>query len=554
MLHHVAIGHLHLLFIFPIPLAIYVVLLSLDGRIKETTFSILLAATLITQFLLATETFATLVLFGAIAILVFYTFANPELRERIAQLVKPIAIGLTLVVVLLAPYFYYIFALGFPDKPVNSPTAFSVDFLNFFIPTPTLLIGANHLLVKVSNSFTRGHEEPTGYLSLPILGVLIWFGYRRWRDLAGKALVVFVSVACVLAIGPRLHFAGHVGPGMPWKLATHLPLLDSALPSRFMIYAFLALAVIVSLYMTARDISAIWKYAATALIVFFSLPNPSSEYWIKANESPEFFTTGIFKQYVSPNENVVVLPYGVTGSSMLWQAETDMYFRMAGGYVSVSPPDVFLAWPITNYFLHKDAIPDAEDQLKVFLATHDVHTVLVTDKVWPMWKPLLDSLGTSPQDAGGVYIYRVPEEVLAPYRTLTASEMETRLDTERFDALVIAAQQYLSAGGELSKATPFELQSRGLLPPGWVSDRDIRTRNGLYLAPADDDGMSVGVTGSYNALKPTIERYRNFAREIYFPYPGKLAEPPRGNTFMRLLVMDFSRDGLAKAAEAAKHH
>ncbi|MGA9722857.1 MAG: hypothetical protein WBQ86_10400 [Candidatus Binatus sp.] len=522
------------------------------------TFSGFLAAILITQFLLATETFATLVVFGAINILVFYMFAEHELRERIAGLIKPIAISLALVVVLLAPYFYYIFAPGFPDKPVNSPTAFSVDFLNFFIPTPTLLIGANHLLVKVSNTFTKGHEEPTGYLSLPLLGVLIWFGYRRWDDLAGNALVVFVSVTCVLAIGPRLHFAGHVGPGMPWKLATHLPLVNSALPSRFMIYAFLALAVVVSLLMNGRDIPASWKYAAAASIVLFSLPNLSSEYWVKANESPEFFTTDIFKQYVRPNENVVVLPYGVTGYSMLWQAETDMYYRMAGGYVSVSPPDAFLAWPITNYFLHKDAIPDAEEQLKAFLATHDVHTVLitehVTEQVWPLWKPLLDSLGTSPQNAGGVYIYRVPEEVLDPYRTLTATEMETRFDTARFDALVSAAQQYLLTGGELSKITPYELQSHGLLPAGWVSDRDIRTRNGLYVGPAYDDGMSVGVTGSYEALKPTIERYRNFAREIYFPYPGKLVEPPRGNTFMRLLVMDFSRDGLAKAAEAAKHH
>jgi hypothetical protein len=345
-----------------------------------------------------------------------------------------------------------------------------------------------------------------------------------------------------------------MGPGMPWKLATHLPLLNSALPSRFMIYAFLALAVVLSLLLSGRDISAVWKYAAAALIVLFSLPNPSSEYWVKANESPEFFTTRIFKKYVSPNENVVVLPYGVTGNSMLWQAESDMYYRMAGGYVSVSPPDAFLAWPITNYFLHKDAIPDAEDQLKAFLATHDVHTVLVSEQVWPLWKPLLDSLATSPQNAGGVYIYRVPEEELARYRSLTASEMETRLDTARFDALVIAAQQYLSSGGEFLKVTPLELQSRGLLPPGWVTDRNVRTRNGLYLGPADDDGMSVGVTGSYEALKPTIERYRNFAREIYFPYPAKLSEPPRGNTFMRLLVMDFSRDGLAKAAEAAKHH
>jgi len=551
VLHHIAIGHLPLLFVFPIPLAVYVVLLRLDDHIRDMSFSVLLAAIFITQFLLFIETFATLVVFGAIGILVFYAFAEHELRERIARMIKPIAMSLVFVVVLLAPYFYYIFASGFPNERVNSPTAFSIDVLNFFIPTPDLLVGANHLLIKVSDTFAKS-SEPTGYLCLPLLVGLIWFGYRRWGDLIGKALVVFVSVTCVLSIGPRLHFAGHVGPGMLWKLATHLPLLNSALPSRFMIYAFLALAVVVSLLMSARDMSAPRKNAAAALIVLFLLPNPLSEYWRAINTSPEFFTTELFKQYLARDETVVVLPYGMTGNSMLWQAESDIYYRMAGGYTMAVPPDAFLAWPITNYFLHRDAIPDAEDQLKAFLATHDVRTVLVTDEAWSHWKPLMSTLATSFQHAGGVYIYRVPAEELARYRTLTAIEMETRFDTARFDALLIAAQQYVANRGEVSKLTPFELQSRRLLPSGWVSDRDIRTRNGLYVAPAANDEMAVGITGSYEALKPTIKRYCGFAREIYFPYPRKLSEPPRGNTFMRLLVMDFSRDGLAKAAQAAK--
>jgi hypothetical protein len=416
-----------------------------------------------------------------------------------------------------------------------------------------VLVGANHFLIKVSDTFANS-SEPTGYLCLPLLIVLIWFSYRRRDDLIGKALVKFVGITCVLAIGPRLHFAGYVGPGMPWKLATHLPLLNSALPSRFMIYAYLALAVVVSVLLSARDMSASWKYAVAALTVLFLLPNPLSGYWVRTNASPKFFTTGLFKQYLTRDEIVVVLPYGVTGNSMLWQAESKMYFRMAGGHVSVSPPDAFLAWPITNYFLHKAAIPDSEDQLKAFLATHDVRTVLVTDEAWPFWKPLLSTLATDIQHAGGVYIYRVPAEKLAGYQTLTATEMETRLDTARFAALLIAAQQYVANGGEVSKLMPFALQSSGLLPSGWVSDRDLRTRNGLYVGPAANDEIAVGITGSYEALKPTIERYRGFAKEIYFPYPANLSEPPRGKTFMRLLAMDFSRDGLAKAAEAAKQN
>jgi len=554
MLHHVAVGHLHLLFIFPIPLAVYVVLLRLDGRIRDVAFSLLLAAVFITQFLLATETFATLVVFGAIGLLVFYAFAEWQLRECIAHLIKPIAVSLAIVMVLLAPYFYYILASGFPGKPVNSPTAFSIDVLNWFIPTPALLVGANRFVTAVSDTFTQGREEPTGYLSPPLVAVLIWFSYQRWNTVVGKVFAVFVGVTCMLAIGPRLHFAGHTGPGMPWKVATHLPLLNSALPSRFMIYAFLTLAVVVSLTLSDRSIAASWKCTAILLIVLCALPNARSDYWVRTNDSPEFFTGDLVKQYLTRDETVVVLPYGVTGNSMLWQAESDMYYTMAGGYISVSPPDAFLAWPITNYLLHRDAIPDAGDQLKAFLATHDVSAILVTDEAWPFWKPLLSSLAATLQHVGGVYIYRVPAGELASYRTLNPIEMETRLDIARFDALIIAAQQYLANGGELSKVTPFELQSLGLLPSGWVSDHDIRTRNGLYVGPAGDNVVAVGITGSYDALKPTIERYRGFAREIYFPFPEELSEPPRGNTFMRLLVLNFNREDLAKAAEAARHY
>ena len=549
LLHHLAIGHLHLLFVFTIPLAVYVVLLRLDNRLREASFCILLATILVTQFLFAAEIFATMIVFGTIGLLSFYWFAEQELRSRICGLARPIAISLAIVTVILSPYLYYIVVSGYPGRPVNSPTAYSVDVLNFFIPTPAVLVGSNSWFMKVSDAFSQGRKEPTGYLGLPLLAVLIWFGYRHRQNLVGKALVLIVSVTCLLAIGTRLHFAGHVGPGMPWKLAAHLPLLNSALPSRFMIYAFLALAVIVSLLLSDRDISARWKYAATALIVLFLMPNPSSEYWAKRTESPAFFTTGLVKNYLARNEVVVVLP---SQGSMLWQAETDMYYRMAGGYVSVSAPDAFLAWPITSYLLRGEAIPDAADQLKAFLATHDVGAVLVTDEVWNSWEPLMSAVDASIQRAGGVYICRIPAAELARYRTLTAIEMETRFDGARFDALLVAAQQYLANGGEASMLTPFLLQSRGMLPPGWVRDRDVRSGSGLYLGPADDDGIAVGVTGSYEALKPTIERYRSLAREVYFPYPAKLSESPRGNLFLRLLVMNFDRANLAKAAAAAR--
>ena len=52
-------------------------------------------------------------------------------------------------------------------------------------------------------------------------------------------------------------------------------------------------------------------------------------------------------------------------------------------------------------------------------------------------------------------------------------------------------------------------------------------------------------------MQPLIADYRADATEVYFPFPRPLAGPPKGNTFMRKLVMVFDRAGLARAAQRA---
>jgi hypothetical protein len=49
-------------------------------------------------------------------------------------------------------------------------------------------------------------------------------------------------------------------------------------------------------------------------------------------------------------------------------------------------------------------------------------------------------------------------------------------------------------------------------------------------------------------LTPLIAKYRDDAIQIYFPYPRALTGNPKGDTFMRMLVIAFNRDGLARAA------
>jgi hypothetical protein len=277
-------------------------------------------------------------------------------------------------------------------------------------------------------------------------------------------------------------------------------------------------------------------------------------FWRSNCDTPAFFTRGDYRRYLKPRENIIVLPYGINGGSMLWQAAAGFYFRMAGGWTSLTPRE-FESWPIVGALLTRTYIPDASAQLRAFMAAHDAHAILVTEQEAQFWQPLLSQLDRSPTRSGGVVVYSAPADELARSRAVSALEMERRSNLARFSALLLAARSYLAQNGDLARLAPMRAQQLGLLPPRWVADADVRTKNGLYLGPWHKDEVALGVVGSYEGLQPVIEKYRAAASQVFFPYPKKLVEPPRGNTFMRLLVMVFDRNGLVRAdcADAPVH-
>jgi hypothetical protein len=68
-------------------------------------------------------------------------------------------------------------------------------------------------------------------------------------------------------------------------------------------------------------------------VVLFTLPNLSAAFWTSPVDTPAFFSTGEFKRYIAPGNNVLILPYGQVGNGNIWQSTTGFYFRMAGGYL-----------------------------------------------------------------------------------------------------------------------------------------------------------------------------------------------------------------------------
>ena len=551
-------AHLPLILIFPVPLAVMLVLRRLHDEIRAVSFVALTALTLAASFMLSLEMFATITFFGAIALALGVALGTDELRRRIYALIPELVLSYLIVLVVASPFLFYFFQPGFPRSPVNSPAGYSADLLNFIIPTPANAIGTLGMLARISQRFAGAMVETGACFGLPLIAIALIFVRARWAEMSSRFLAWFILIVALASLGPRLHVAGVTLFGLPWKLMQHLPLINNALPGRFPMYAFLALAIIAARWFAAGAVGRGAKFAGAAALAIFLAPNPSARFWVAPVELPAFFTDGRYRQYLARGETVVILPYGAGGPSMLWQAESAMYFRMAGGWTSIMPRE-FQSWPAVNALLYRSYIPGFIDQLSAFLAHHDAATLIVADRERALWDPMLAPLHLSSIETGGVAIYHFTPADLAPWRDVTALEMERRSDAARFDALLVAAQKYLANGGKLDQLSPRNAESLGLLPAHSTNEAGVRTSNGLYLGPLDnaypgvlDNGLiGVGVVGSIEALRPLIAKYHDNAARIYFPYPRELTRTPHGDTFMRQLVIAFDRGGLARAAAKA---
>jgi hypothetical protein len=314
------------------------------------------------------------------------------------------------------------------------------------------------------------------------------------------------------------------------------------------------------------------------------LPNLDASFWATTLATPEFFSAGLYRQYLLPDETVVILPYGFEGDGMLWQALCAFHFRMAGGYLGFAPPipAEYERWPIVDALYDVAPIPDAGGQFKAFLKSHEVGAVIFADQgdhvievshaaspgIWhrrpiaprdrAVWKVILGGLEVPAQNVGGVTLYQLPAQVRARWPSESPVALQTRVAAVRFDTLLAAGYGYVAGGRRLPDLSPLTAQQAGLLPPNWVGGPLLRSSptpglmlDGLLLAPWQSHRVAIGVRGSYAALKPIIDKYRSYAVAAYFPYPDKLsATPPQGDD-PALMILVFEIDQLARAAHAA---
>ena len=571
MLTHLR-AHLMMLLIFPVPLGAYLVARRFAGEISARKFIALFALTLAAQFWLFVEVFATATVFGALLFGLLLLWFEDEPRHRLVAILPTVFFAYLAAFILAAPYLYAMLAGGYRPGLQNLP--FSADLLNFLVPTPVNTVGTYRWLAPISFQFTS--FESGAFVGPVLILVSASFLIRYPNRPVAKALVAFVALVCLASMGPIVRVLGRVVAPGPWLLVLPLPLIRNALPGRFMMYAFLALGVILSLWLTLPTVSRFERVLAAVLVVLLLWPNQYPEFWSTAQNTPIFFRPSMISDWLPEGQTALVLPFGYRGNSMLWQAEANYYFQMAGGYTGLVPSE-YQGWPAAVAFLDNADMPDGEYQLKAFLAQHDVNAVIVEASEQGRWSNLLSTLGVAPKKIGGVFLYRLSPEELNPYKLVTTSEVRDRFYTGQLRALLEAATRYIGAGFSLAELTPARVAELGLLPASWISE-DIgpRTSSGLWLGGSGSEvEVGVGLFGSdQDSGRPIFEQVGKCAERICFPCADERAQLPaslgsflRSNQFLnqivqrvasgfrtsnskRMLVFSFDQQGLNCALAA----
>jgi hypothetical protein len=553
-------GHLCLFAIFPLPLLVLVTLMRLEDRISARTLTLWLCALMVGVFLIFTEPFATITLMGGLALVAGWLLARGATRRRIGALLVPIALAYLGTAVLVSPYLYHLFA-GYRTTPYHSSEHFSADLLNLVFPTQTTALWrALPLFGRVSSQFIPNLSECDSYVGVPLLIVAAWFTIQNRRTIAGRLCAALLLIALVASMGPVLHIGGVSHWSLPWSFVDGAPLLNEVLPIRLSLYVFLILALVASMWLSNTRLHPAIRLAAAALIVASLYPNalPASPW--DPRPMPALFRNGAYRTLLHQGEAVAILPLTYTAQvrCMTWQAESGMYFRLAAGYLWLTPR-AYMRWPAVHTAFDDYDLPEFAEQWKAFLAVHQASALIVVHGDAPRQigaeqaiEPLLAVLGAPTVKLGRLSFYRIPAATLAPYHDVTAVEMEELSNAERFAALLAAARRYLAEGGTAANLSPLTAAQRGVIPMSWLGGRRKDGTFRDWLGGEPDGRISVGVLGTAPAVGELIDRYGGYADEIHYPYPFLLGQyPVPADPSAGWLTMVFKPAGLERAAALA---
>lgn len=219
---------------------------------------------------------------------------------------------------------------------IQGSNRYVVDLWNFITPTRAQAV-VPASAPAITSRFTGNFAETNGYISIPLILVVLFTAARwAWSKAVVRVAFLLALVSIVLSLGDHLHIKGRVTDiELPWNALQNLPLLESAVPNRFMLIGMFFCGLLLAFFI---DQALRWRWmerlpAALLVIVVMVALAPRLPLHASRLEAPAFFTGAAVKR-VPQGSVVLVAPYPGPGSahSMTWQALAGMRYRMPGGY------------------------------------------------------------------------------------------------------------------------------------------------------------------------------------------------------------------------------
>ena len=118
---------------------------------------------------------------------------------------------------------------------------------------------------------------------------------------------------------------------------------------------------------------------------------------------PAFISAGLYRHYLRPGEIVVVVS-DRGNAGMLFQADTNFYMRIAGGFINVSVSNTTaLPEPVARL---RHPTPARERRFRAYVHQAGVGAILV-ERAWEApWMQVFSRMGLHGTSVGGVIIYR----------------------------------------------------------------------------------------------------------------------------------------------------
>ena len=399
-------GHPDLVLVFPIPAIVHVCMRCLDHRIGRRRAVVYLVVLLATLYLCSPEMTLTFVLAGAIALAAGFVLAVDR-RGDVIELVRTILKAGVCAVVLVSVFIYYALTGDVTSGFFNTFPDYGANGLGWLVPTRVVALGESWFR-GTTDTFRADLPENGVYVGIPLVLAVLSYLVTRWRVAGTRVLLVTLAILVVLASGAHLYIGGTRVMPLPWDLLSHLPLLSRAIPLRLAAYVFLIVAVIVALWLAQpggdRRRAARWAVALAGIALLF--PNLGNGFWSSRPSNPRFFTTQLYRHYLTRDETVLLLPWGQEGDGMLWQAETGFWFRQTGAYLGALLPVDYQRDPLLAPF-HGSTVPPSLDEVRGFLAGRNVGAVVIQQSYRGYWNGLLTGIGLHGTAVGGVVVYPV---------------------------------------------------------------------------------------------------------------------------------------------------